>query len=59
MQVKIDEEKCIGCGNCANMCPMIFEMDGDKAKVAKPEGNEECDLEEVKNLCPSVAISLE
>ena len=36
-KIKIDEELCIGCGLCAELCPKTFEMKGDKAKVKKAE----------------------
>ena len=34
MKVSIDET-CIGCGVCVEICPQIFEMEEDKAKVIK------------------------
>jgi ferredoxin len=38
--VYIDEEECIGCGSCVEICPEVFHMkEGDeKAEVIKPEG---------------------
>jgi ferredoxin len=31
-KIKVDQEKCIGCGLCAEICPKSFVMKGDKAK---------------------------
>jgi len=56
---KVDEEKCIGCGLCSNLCPEVFEItDGGKAKVkegADLEKNKEC-IKESKESCPVDAI---
>ncbi|MBN2013564.1 MAG: 4Fe-4S binding protein [Candidatus Altiarchaeota archaeon] len=31
-QIKIDKEKCVGCGTCVETCPVnLYAMDGDKA----------------------------
>ena len=27
MNVTIDEEKCIGCGRCEEICPSVFHVD--------------------------------
>lgn len=60
-KVVLDQDCCIGCGSCAEICPEVFEMDenGDKARVILPEGgNEEC-IEEAIATCPGECISRE
>ena len=54
--VKIDKEKCIGCGACASICSEIFEIGDDgKAKV-KAQKNISC-VKEAIGSCPVDAIS--
>jgi len=57
--VKVDKEKCIGCGLCSNLCPEVFEL-GEDSKVrvkekADLEKNKEC-IKEAKESCPVGAI---
>lgn len=33
MKIKIDENKCIGCGLCQAQVPEVFEIDYDKGKA--------------------------
>ncbi|MPM97777.1 Ferredoxin-1 [bioreactor metagenome] len=43
--VTIDDEKCVGCGECTQACPaQILKMDGDKATVVGDDcmGCESC-----------------
>jgi ferredoxin len=57
MAVKVDPNKCIGCGACVAICPAVFEMGSNgKSKVKNASG--ECDLESAKSSCPVGAISL-
>ncbi len=53
---RVDKEKCIGCGLCANICAEVFEMSNDgKAKV-KAQKEIPC-VEEAIESCPVNAIS--
>jgi ferredoxin len=33
IMVKIDEDECIGCESCVELCPEIFGFDADSAKA--------------------------
>lgn len=62
MKVKVDQEKCIGCGLCINICPGVFEFDANnKSQVKKDanlEKNKDCIKEAIQS-CPVTAISEE
>ena len=50
--MKVDAEKCIGCGACVSICPETFELRDGKAAV---KSDKDCD--EAINACPVQAIS--
>ncbi|NDY42417.1 ferredoxin [Dissulfurirhabdus thermomarina] len=54
----VDEELCISCGTCAEICPEVFEVEEDeKARVKNPDACDTCDCEEAVESCPAEAIS--
>lgn len=52
--VKVDAEKCIGCGLCASICSDGFEMKNGKAHAKKKVA---CSKNAAES-CPVEAISL-
>ena len=62
MKVKVNKEKCIGCGFCAGTCAEVFEL-GDDGKSQIREGadlekNKDC-IKEAQQGCPVGAIEIE
>jgi ferredoxin len=70
----VDQDLCIGCGLCVEICPLVFEMRENKAWIITPkllEINEKlavvkdpgacdsCDCILVVDSCPVAAILLE
>jgi len=59
VKVKINKDKCIGCGMCTSLKSDVFEMDVDgKAKVKK-EKVLICEVQEIVENCPGQAIEIE
>ena len=61
MAVYIDEDECIGCGTCEEICPEVFKLDleTEKAAVIMPEGGPEDLIEEAIDNCPASCIYVE
>lgn len=60
MRPVVDEDLCIGCGNCAEICPMVFQLVDDKSKVIDEEACEFTDCcEAAAENCPVGAITIE
>ena len=61
MKIKIDKNKCIGCGSCVYSMQEMFVFDNDgKAKTIKEKINDSNlkELEITKNNCPAKAIKI-
>ena len=60
-QVVIDQEECLGCEACVEICPTVFDFDGDAGKAfVKDDANaaESC-VDEAIGSCPAGCISKE
>ena len=59
MKLKVDKDKCTGCGQCVSICGEVFDFDDDNlAKVIAeevPEGLNEEAQTALEN-CPTEAI---
>lgn len=61
MKALVDKDTCIGCENCVNECPEVFEMEDDGLAVAKDvelSGDLLDSAESAKDGCPVEAISI-
>jgi len=56
MAIKIDKEKCIGCGACSATCGEVFAMGDDGKAYVKKQKNIPC-VNEAIDGCPVGAIS--
>ncbi|TVM19287.1 ferredoxin [Oceanidesulfovibrio indonesiensis] len=58
MPIVIDEEACMACESCVELCPEVFAMndDGDMAIVLNPDSTADC-VDEAIEACPGEAIS--
>lgn len=56
-QAYVDQDECIGCESCVQICPAVFEMnDEGKAQVIEGSaGTEEC-IQEAMDTCPVECI---
>ena len=57
-RVYIDEDECIGCGSCEEICPEVFKLneETEKAEVIKPEGGPKDSIQEAIDTCPVSCI---
>lgn len=58
-EIRVDKDKCSGCGECISVCPGgVFEFDDDgKSEPVRPEDCQECCS--CVEVCPEGAISVD
>ena len=61
MKVRIDKDACVGDETCVAICPDIFEMEGEVARVKMEDvpKNLQDDCREAADACPVEAIIIE
>jgi ferredoxin len=53
----VEQETCIGCGLCSDLCPGVFLLNDDNlAEVVDPFGGSEADIQEAIDQCPVECI---
>ena len=58
-EVRVDES-CVGCESCVEICPEVFEMEGDLAIVKKgADLSLDAKITEAAEACPVEAIHYE
>ncbi len=59
--IKVDEEACIGCGQCVSIAPIAFELKKDGKSYVKETWKQENEknIQEAANNCPANAIDIE
>ena len=57
IMIKVDQDKCIGCGLCSGICPDVFIMNADGKSEVLEQGNEAC-AKGAAESCPVNAITL-
>ena len=58
-KVTVDAATCVGCGLCEQVCPDVFQMQGDGIAHVKTENCGSCNVAEVAGQCPVNAIKVE
>jgi len=57
-KVTVDQELCIGCGACANLCPEVFTLNDEGKSEVLDQTGAGCDVEVAANSCPVGAIKV-
>jgi len=55
-KVLIDEDECLGCEACVEICPGMFGFDEDSEKAYVIDGHEDVDEDEVEDAMASCPV---
>lgn len=54
----VNDDTCIGCGLCVQLCPKVFAMqDNGKSKAVSPNGDDDGNIQAAVDACPVQAIT--
>jgi len=61
MKAKVDQDTCIGCALCVEICPDVFKMEDNKAVVYVAVVHKEVEdaCKQAEDECPVTAITIE
>jgi ferredoxin len=57
-KIKVDKDKCIGCGRCTEICPEVFKLNQSRKAEVIQESDLEC-AKKASDECPMEAIEVE
>jgi ferredoxin len=58
MAIKVNQDKCIGCGLCVNICPQVFKLDAEGKSQVINDHDTDC-ARTAADSCPVEAITVE
>lgn len=57
MSISVNQEKCIGCGRCTELCPDTFKLGANGKSEVMNQTNTDCAMHAADE-CPVEAISV-
>lgn len=55
MKIKVDQERCIGCGKCKEICPSVFQLNEEGKATVITETIDECEANPQGEQCALVS----
>jgi ferredoxin len=56
--IKVDQNKCVGCGRCTEICPDVFRLNSEGKSEVKAQINNDCAIK-AADQCPVGAITVD
>lgn len=58
MGIKVNQDDCIGCGVCSELCPQNFKLDENEGKAMVISQEDTPQAKEAEDSCPVSAITI-
>jgi len=55
MKIQINQERCVGCGRCTEMCPSVFKLNEEGKAIVVKERIDECEDSPAGEKCAVVS----